>query len=199
MTTTSNLSICVCHSNPLLRAGIVSIIDQAPDLDVRAGLPDAGDQSFDVIVADYANALNLLSPSAASRGSPAIVVLTRRDTEADVVRAIRSGVHGYLLHESRPDELIDSIRHVARSGSRYLCKRAAPLLEAGTRNAGLTPREEEVLHLIVNGEGNKSIARELEISTHTVKAHVLKICEKLRVHSRVQAAAAATRRGLVRL
>ncbi|SFM68672.1 response regulator transcription factor [Variovorax sp. OV329] len=197
MTPFTPLAIRVCHDNPLLRAGLVSLIGQAPDLDVRAG-QDCGDEHpVDVIVAGYGCALDLLASAPASPCSPPIVVVTRRDTERDVVHAINSGVHGYLLQDSGPLELISSIRHVARGGSRYLCRRAAPLLE-GAHRPELTPREDEVLHLLANGECNKSIARKLDISSHTVKAHVSKICEKLHVHSRVQAAAVAAQRGLVR-
>ena len=199
MSPTSKLAVRVCHENPLLRAGLAFLIDQAVDLDVRVGAHGAADEAVDVIVTDYANALELAVAGSAAPGYPAIVVLTHRDTEVEVARAIRCGVHGYVLQDASPRELIDSIRYVGRRRSRYLCKRATPLLEGGLRGAGLTAREEEVLGLIVNGDGNKGIAKQLDISMHTVKAHVLKICGKLHVHSRAQAAAAATRRGLVRL
>jgi len=193
----NKLAVRVCHENPLLLAGLVSLIDQAPDLDVRAG-QDAGDEApVDVIVADYACALDLLACAPAGPRSPPIVVVTRRGTERDVVHAINHGVHGYLLQDSEPFELIDSIRHLARGGSRYLCRKAAPLLE-GAGRPELTPREKDVLDLLANGECNKTIARKLDISTHTVKAHISRICEKLQVHTRVQAAAEAARRGLVR-
>jgi len=195
MNAMSNLAVRVCHENPLLRAGLESLIDQAPDLQVQADR--GGVHHVDVIVADYAHALDLLAAAPSSLRSPPIVVLTRRDTEREVVHAIRSGVHGYLLQDCDPLELIDSIRHVARGGSRYLCRRTAPLLE-GARGPALTSREEDVLRLLAIGDCNKSIARKLDISTHTVKAHVSRICEKLEVHSRVQAVAAAVRRGLIR-
>ena len=195
MNAMSSLAVRVCHENPLLRAGLESLIDQAPDLEVQAGL--GGRNRVDVIVADYACALDLLATATASLRSPPIVVLTRRDSEREVLHAIERGVHGYLLQDCDPLELIDSIRHVARSGSRYLCRRTTPLLE-GARAPALTSREDEVLHLLANGDCNKSIARKLDISTHTVKAHVSRICEKLEVHSRVQAVAAAVPRGLFR-
>lgn len=197
MTPFTPLAVRVCHDNALLRAGLMSLIDQAPDLDVQAGEAGSNGRRVDVIVAGYGCALELLARTQARAGAPPVVVVTRRDTEHDVMHAIHSGVHGYLLRDSDPLELISSIRHVARGGSRYLCRRAAPLLE-GARSAELTAREHEVLRLLADGECNKSIARKLAISTHTVKAHVSRICEKLQVHSRVQAAAVAAQRGLLR-
>lgn len=193
----NKLTVRVCHENPVLLAGLLSLLDQAPDLDVRAG-PDAGDEALvDVIVADYAFALELLDCVPAGSGTPPIVVVTRRGTECDVVHAINRGVDGYLLQDSEPSELIASIRHLARGGLRYLCMKSASVLETASRTQ-LTPRETQVLKLLAHGDCNKTISRKLEISTHTVKAHVARLCEKLQVHSRAQVAAEAARRGLVR-
>lgn len=197
MNPSNKLTVLVRHANPVLRAGLVSILDQAPDLNVRAG-PEAGDEvPADVIVADYACALDLLACLPDEPRRPPIVVVTRRRTESDVMQAINHGVDGYLLQDSEPSELVASIRHLARGGSRYLCRKAAPLLDCASRTE-LTPRETEVLHLLADGDCNKTISRKLEISTHTVRAHIYRICEKLQVHSRVQAAVEAARRGLVR-
>ena len=193
----SNLSVCVCHETPLLRAGLLSLITESQGMQVLVGCETRSDPRVDVIVADYASALSLLAANPEQSCAPPIVVLTWRDTERDVVHAISSGVHGYLLHDADPLELIDAIRHVARGGSTYLCKRSAPVLK-GAKAARLTVREEEVLCLVAKGDVNMSIARSLKISPYTVKAHGSKICEKLQVHSRAQAAAAAARRGLVR-
>jgi len=192
----SKLVVRVCHQNPLLLAGLVSLIDQAPDLHARVG-QDAGEEGpVDVIVADYVDALDLLACTPPRPPSPPIVVVTRRNTERDVMHAINRGASGYLLQDSDPFELIDSIRYLARGGSRYLCKRAVPLLHAALRPE-LTLREKDVLELLAEGDCNKTIARKLDITTHTVKAHISGICDKLQVRSRVQASAEAARRGLV--
>ena len=72
-------------------------------------------------------------------------------------------------------------------------------VEAVEEGAELTSREHEVLRLMANGLGNKIIANELGISTHTVKFHVAAVFTKLGVHSRTEAVAAGIRMGLVPL
>ena len=72
-------------------------------------------------------------------------------------------------------------------------------VEAVEEGAELTSREREVLRLMANGLGNKIIANELGISTHTVKFHVAAVFAKLGVHSRTEAVAAGLRMGLVPL
>ncbi|WP_431510100.1 LuxR C-terminal-related transcriptional regulator [Variovorax sp. DAIF25] len=192
MTHASRLFIQVRHEDPLVLAGLVSLIGQQLDFEVR---PDG--TAADVIVADHACALALLAAAGGARG-PRVVVMTRRDKEGEVMAAIRAGAHGYLLQDASPQELMDCIRHVARGGSRYLCRRTAGLLESGPPRTGLTAREEDVLRFLVKGDCNKGIARKLDISANTVKAHVSRICEKLHVSSRAQVAVKATQRGLVR-
>jgi len=204
MTRPPQLTIRVCHEDLLVMAGLVALIGQEPDFDVHAG-PGPADirhDVADVIVADYACALGLLAAAAAAAGAagtgPRIVVMTRRDKEGEVLQAIHGGVHGYLLQDANPFELMDAIRHVARGGSRYLCKRAAMLFESSPPRTWLTAREEDVLRFLVKGDCNKGIARKLDISANTVKAHVSRICEKLHASSRAQVAVKATQRGLVR-
>jgi two-component system nitrate/nitrite response regulator NarL len=207
MTTSSKLTVRVCHADPLVMAGLVALIDREPDFEVHADA-DSGDFPADVVVADYVCAIGLLAvASEAATGpdaschdhrAPRIVVMTRRDKEADVAQAVRSGVRGYLLQSASPVELMDAIRHVARGGSHYLCKHAAVLFESIPPHSWLTAREEDVLRFLVKGDCNKGIARKLDISANTVKAHVSRICEKLHVSSRAQVAVKATQRGLVR-
>jgi len=201
-----DLYVRVCHGDSLVMAGLVALIGQEPGFHVQPGnAPDQG--VADVVVADHASALGLLASAAAmdQRGAargfrvPRVVVLTRRDNEGEVMQAIASGVHGYLRQDANPDELMNAIRHVARGGSLYLCKRTKTLLGHGRPRTGFTARDEDVLRFLVKGDCNKGIARKLNISANTVKAHVSRICEKLHVGSRAQVAIKATQRGLVRV
>lgn len=115
------------------------------------------------------------------------------------MQAIASGAHGYVRQDANPAELMDAIRHVARGGALYLCQRTKALFRHGAPRTGLTAREQDVLRFLVKGDGNKGIARQLDISTSTVKAHVASIFEKLHVRSRLQVAVKATQRGWVRV
>jgi DNA-binding NarL/FixJ family response regulator len=141
------------------------------------------------------------------------VVLTVSDDNADVLAALAAGACGYLLKDTRADQLARGVRQAAE-GHMVLSSGVARALMAHVRDdAGaaegeddeevvedrpaLTPREAEVLRLISEGADNATIGRALSISPHTVKQYVTNIFEKLGVRSRVQAAVYAVRSGLV--
>ncbi|KWT94135.1 MULTISPECIES: response regulator transcription factor [unclassified Variovorax] len=191
------ISVRICHGEPLLAAGLLSLIEQAPGIEPRS-FDDDGDGPADVIIADLANGLALLESKAATHAGPRVIVVTRRAREGELLHALERGAHGCLMQTSDAQELVDAIRHVARGGARYLCRDASALV-AGSEPppAKLTARESEVLRLLVRGDCNKGIARQLQISTHTVKAHVSMLCNKLHAMSRTQVAIKATGRGLV--
>jgi two-component system NarL family response regulator len=91
---------------------------------------------------------------------------------------------------------VSTIRLV-HGGGTYLPPSVQAILATRPAGPGLTPREHEVLTLIVRGYGNKQIAHELGIAEYTVKNHVKNILDKLGVQDRTEAATAALRRGLV--
>jgi two-component system nitrate/nitrite response regulator NarL len=154
------------------------------------------------------------------------VVLTVSAEDDDVVEALAAGACGYLLKDTHVDRLADGIRQAA-AGHMVLSGEVASALivrvraevdahgggagaerdgasgaetavaEAVEERPALTPREREVLRLIVEGADNVAIGKALSISPHTVKQYVTNIFEKLGVHSRVQAAVHAVRAGLV--
>jgi two-component system, NarL family, response regulator YdfI len=108
---------------------------------------------------------------------------------------LRQQVAGILLIETSTQQLRAALQ-AAAAGLKFLQplkKRAINLLQAET----LTQRELEILRLIADGEGNKSIANLLNISQHTVKFHISSIFEKLNVSSRTEAIKAGISRGLI--
>lgn len=137
-----------------------------------------------------------------------LVVLTVSVDESDAIAALAAGACGYLLKDTRPDELVGSIR-LAADGHAVLSREVVRALvahvqarnhataQATGEEYALTERELEVMRMIVDGADNATIGRELSISKHTVKQYVTNIFEKLGVQSRVQAAVHAVRNGLV--
>ena len=127
-----------------------------------------------------------------------VIVLTTYDTDNEIYRAIKAGAKGYLLKDSRREELLNCIRRVSRG---EICIPASLLerLAAGVSGETLSGREMDVLTLLARGKSNKEIGLNLYISETTVKAHLRSIFAKLNVLSRTEAIAAATRRGLVQL
>jgi DNA-binding NarL/FixJ family response regulator len=140
--------------------------------------------------------------------SPAVqvVILTVSDDEADVLEAIAAGACGYLLKTAPVDDLVNGIRQSAAGNAILSRDVAGPLMARVRADAGaiveapqtsFTPRELEVLSLIVEGANNEEIGERLFISHNTVKQYLRNIFEKLGVHNRAQAAVQAVRRGLL--
>jgi NarL family two-component system response regulator LiaR len=122
--------------------------------------------------------------------------------EKDLVQGVlEAGAIGYMLKNVSADELADAIR-AAHSGRSTLAPEAAQVLIQATReppSAGydLTPRERDVLALMVEGLNNPGIAERLVMSRSTVKFHVSNILSKLGVASRTEAVALALQKNLV--
>lgn len=196
-------NILVVHHDPLLRAGLVTALRQHASFEVFVDDVDAvaaEEPQIDVVVADYNQAMHLSDPAVRASHRPLlaarILALTSNDREADIRRAIEAGVHGYLLVGGPLSELIEGVTTLAH-GVRYLCRSVAQRMADSLTRASLTSREIEVLRLVVTGESNKAIARQLQIEVGTVKSHMSAIMTKLGAASRTQAAGIAAARGLV--
>lgn len=125
-----------------------------------------------------------------------IVILTVSDHEQDLVEAVKSGAHGYLLKDLQADEFLEAIEAIAR-GQPVLPQRLAHhlwtefgrLLDSERELApgqALTDREWEVLRLVAAGYTNREVGERLSISTNTVKFHTRGILEKLHLRNRAQ-------------
>ncbi len=130
-----------------------------------------------------------------------ILVLTSFKQEELVHKALQAGAIGYLLKNVSADELAQAIR-AAHAGRPTLApEAAAALIHAATKPSephfDLTPRELEVLSLLVKGLNNPAIAKQLVISRSTVKFHVSSILSKLEAASRTEAVALAVQHNLV--
>lgn len=136
-----------------------------------------------------------------------IAILTTVDDENDLMDALQCGAQGFLLKGMRPDELVTALQDIY-AGKTVVAPDLTPILakivqgHAPDRNpepnpfSELTPRETEILGLLAEGQSNKVIARNLDISDGTVKLHVKAILRKLEIHSRVEAAVMAVQHGL---
>ena len=129
-----------------------------------------------------------------------VIALTSVLEDASVIGAIRAGAMGYLLKDTKAEELCRAIK-AAAAGQVQLSPQAAARLmrevQAPQSPEKLTERETDVLRLVALGRANKEIALELNIGEKTVKTHVSSILSKLSVPSRTQAALYAVRIGLV--
>jgi DNA-binding NarL/FixJ family response regulator len=128
----------------------------------------------------------------------AVVVLTSFSDRKRILQAIDAGAAGYLLKDVEPAELVKAIESAAR-GEAPLDPRAARAILGDRRAAApaaeLSDREREVLMLVAEGLPNKLIARRLDISEKTVKAHLTSVFKQIGVSDRTQAALWAERHG----
>jgi DNA-binding NarL/FixJ family response regulator len=125
-----------------------------------------------------------------------VVVLTAFSDRQRILGAIDAGAVGYLLKDAAPEELIRGLEAAARGESPLAPKAAQALVAARAAeqtDPELTPREREVLALLADGLPNKLIARRLDISEKTVKAHLTNIFQRIGVTDRTQAALWAQR------
>jgi len=150
-----------------------------------------------------------------------VIILTTYDTDDLVFEGIKAGAKGYLLKDAASETLLEAIRGVMRGESRIDPIVARKVLNEFQRLAAqiptrpvvrpaldsqdeliiepLTPREEEVLHLLVEGLSNKEIGARLHLTEGTVKNYVSNIIAKLQANDRTHAVVTALRRGLVDL
>jgi DNA-binding NarL/FixJ family response regulator len=128
----------------------------------------------------------------------AVLVLTAFSDQPRITGALAAGARGYLLKDVDADAVAEGIRAAARGEAPLDPRAARTMLDARSVPdpvAGLSDREREVLALLVEGLPNKLIARRLEISEKTVKAHLTRIFRELAVTDRTQAALWAERHG----
>jgi len=132
-------------------------------------------------------------------GAVSVVVLTSFADREQVIEALDAGASGYLLKDAEPEELVRGIRAAARGEAPLAPRAAREVLAARSAprpDAELSTREREVLVLVARGLPNKRIARELEISEKTVKAHLTSVFQRIGVTDRTQAALWAQRNGI---
>ncbi len=214
------MKVLLIDDHPLILAALSQVIEGL-QRDVRvttAGsaaaarqtLVDAAD--FDLVLLDLqlgdADGFDLLLELRTRCPALPVVVVSGSDSEDDVVRAIDLGAMGFVPKRAGSEVLFDALRSVmsggifvpeARSGVSVVRTPAAAPADAGTRAShpgfGLTPRQSEVLALLLQGKPNKLIARELEVSVDTVKDHVAAVLRALKVTTRTQAVLAVGRMG----
>jgi DNA-binding NarL/FixJ family response regulator len=203
------IRVLVVDDHPVVRFGLVAIIDAQPNMIVVAEAED-GDRAVelyrrlkpDVALIDLQlpGMTGLEAIRAILREDPLgrVVVLTTYQGDEDIHRALEAGAQGYVIKAMSHQILLKAINTVW-SGKRFVPEPVIQRLALRTPNSDLTPRESQVLGLIVNGKSNKEISKLLGITEGTVKCHVNVILARLGVSDRTQAAVAALQRGIVHL
>jgi DNA-binding NarL/FixJ family response regulator len=209
MTPAAPIRILVVDDHNVVRQGIVSLIKSVSDMTVVAEASDGKqatalfrDHRPDVTIMDLRlpvmSGVDAIKQIRGEFPAARIIVLTTFDGDEDIYRALQAGARGYLLKDMFGDDLMDAIRTV-HAGRTRIPPPIAQRLADRMGGPDLTPREMDVLKLIVGGRSNKEIGRELFISEATVKTHINSLLGKLGVTDRTQAATSALQRGIVHL
>jgi len=196
------VAVDVSHVDPIVAGGLRAALQTQADFDVDEQAFDRirGTGPLPVVVADYAGGLALVAAfrrtTFTSVPLPPVLVVTQQRKAWELRRALEAGVQGFLSIGCAIDELGTAVRSLD-AGLRHIDAAAARLLAESIGQEALTPREEAVLRCVVEGLGNKAVARDLGIGAGTVKSHLRSIYSKLGVTSRTEAVTVAERRGLL--
>lgn len=203
------IRVLVVDDHPVVRSGLVALIDLEPDMTVvgeagdgAEGLRQAAESAPEVVLMDLRMPVmdgveatgQLVQVAPAAR----VLVLTTYDTDADIVRAVEAGAAGYLLKGAHRSELVDAVRRAARGETVLAPPVAARLLQRVRKgDRELTARELEVLAEVARGHSNAQIGAKLFVGEATVKTHLLHIFAKLGVSDRTAAVTVAIDKGLL--
>jgi len=197
----SKIRILIVDDHPMMRQGLVQLIDNEPDLAV-AGEAETAEQAVsiiaqsapDLVLADISltgkSGLELIKDVQALRSGLPVLVISMHDESVYAERVLRAGGRGYIMKQEGGKQIMQAIRHVL-SGQIYVSpKMSGKILEifSGRRSESggspverLSDREFEVFQLIGQGKGTRQIADQLHLSVKTVEVHRQHIKEKLKL------------------
>tara|TARA_X000000368_G_scaffold237546_1_gene187606 strand:+ start:244 stop:894 length:651 start_codon:yes stop_codon:yes gene_type:complete len=210
------IKVIIIDDHTLFREGLQRLLVRH-EIDVissvsngNEGLKSIEDKNPDIVLLDLRmpdiSGIEVLKNIRQLQKNLPVVMLTTSDHEKDLIEALRNGASGYLLKDMEPDDLVVALKDVLK-GETIVAPNLVQILakfhqgddtELNISNLieTLTPRENEILELLAEGQSNKLIAKNLGISDGTVKLHVKSILRKLEIHSRVEAAVIAVEHGL---
>lgn len=201
------IRVVVVDDHPVTRLGLKAVLDADPRLEVvgQAATANEGVALFlrerpDVILLDLAlpDASGLEALAEIRREAPdaRALIVTGAEGEEHAYRAVTAGVNGYLPKSTPPPELVAAVCAIA-GGQTVIAPELAAQVAARSDQPDLTPRELEVLRLIVEGRSNAEIGLALGMGTGTARTHVSNILDKLGAGDRTEAATVALRRGIL--
>ncbi len=208
------LRILIADDHPIVRRGLKQILSDESDIAIvgeaqngREVLELVGQQHWDAVVLDIAmpgrGGLDTLSELKRLYPKLPVLMLSIHSEEQFGVRALQAGADGYMNKESAPDELVNAIKKIIRGG-KYVSPTLAEKLAftIGTKSSSpqsLSPREYQVMLLIVSGKTLSEIALEMSLSVKTVSTYKTRILEKLNMKNSNELMLYAIKQGFVNI
>ena len=201
------IRVLIADDHPVVCLGLLGIINGQPDMTV-VGQAKSGTEAValtrkhspDVVLMDLRmpgmSGVEATEVIRAERPESAVIVLTTYQGDEDIRKAIAAGAQAYLVKGMSHLKLLAAIRSV-RAGQEYFPRSIRNIVPAKLNRSALSPRELDILRLIVKGRNNQEIAEALNITRGTVKWHVNIILRRLDVNDRTQAVVVAVQRGIV--
>jgi DNA-binding NarL/FixJ family response regulator len=205
---TKKIRVLLVDDHGLVRRGFRRMLEDEADMEVVGEAGD-GEEAVrlaeqltpQVVVMDCAlpklNGLDATRQILEHTPATSILMLSMHSESTWVKQAIEAGAKGYILKNAMNLELGSAVRRVAGGGTFFDPQVEQQATLKGERDSGLTPRELEVLQMIVNGKSNKEIASELDLSANTVAVHRANIMNALGIHKTAELVVYAIRAGLV--
>lgn len=197
------IRIIVADDHPVLRAGIVSVLNASGNLRVVAEASNGGevlkairDHAFDVLMLDVSmpgkSGLDLVRQIRKDHPRLPILIVSSHPEDQYGVRAIKAGASGYVTKQTAPEELVAAVRTIA-NGRRYVTPAMVEMLadqigrpDDGAPHESLSDRELQTMKMIAAGHSLTEIADVLCISVKTVSVYRSRLLEKMRMKSNVE-------------
>lgn len=203
------IRVLIVDDHAIVQQGLAAIINEESDMSVIGQAKDGIEaierfrqEQPDVTLMDLRmpqmGGVEAITAICAEFNTARIIVLTTYDGDEDIYQGLRSGAKGYLLKDSKPNELRTAIRTV-HDGQQYIPPNVAAKLVQRMTNPELSNRELEVLQLVAQGMSNLEISAALSITESTVKSNINRILSKLGAKDRTQATIIALKRGIASL
>jgi DNA-binding NarL/FixJ family response regulator len=206
----NKISVLLVDDHSLVRRGFRRILEDEPDIEVTGEAGDGGEAvrlakelQPNVVVMDCAmpnmNGLQATRKILEQQPQTLVLMLSMHPEETLVRQALDAGARGYVLKNAVDLELGAAIRRVVAGETVLDSQLNRPAMLKGDRDEHLTPRELEILQMIVEGKSNKEIASVLDLSANTVAVHRANIMDALGIHKTAELVVYAIRNGLVNL